>query len=56
MKGKRDYDENHENRNCMSGLGERLQRKQEDNPNFGYRFHLNKKEVYARILIKRVIK
>ena len=27
-----------------------------NNPNFGHRFHLNKKEVYARILIKRVIK
>lgn len=33
-----------------------LDRYVEDNPNFGHRFHLNKKEVYARILIKRVIK
>lgn len=33
-----------------------LDRYVEDNPNFGHRFHLDKKEVYARILIKRVIK
>ena len=33
-----------------------LDRYVEDNPNFGHRFHLNKKEVYARILIKHVIK
>ena len=33
-----------------------LDRYVEDNPNFGHRFNLNKKEVYARILIKRVIK
>ena len=33
-----------------------LDRYVEDNPNFGHRFHLNKKEVYARILIKRVVK
>ena len=32
-----------------------LDRYVEDNPNFGHRFHLDKKEVYARILIKRVI-
>ena len=33
-----------------------LDRYVEDNPNFGHRFNLNKKEVYARILIKRVTK
>ena len=33
-----------------------LDRYVEDNPNFGHRFHLDKKEVYASILIKRVIK
>ena len=30
-----------------------LDRYVEDNPNFGHRFHLNKKEVYARILIRK---
>ena len=29
-----------------------LDRYVEDNPNFGHRFNLNKKEVYARILIR----
>ena len=31
-----------------------LDRYVEGNPNFGHRFHLGKKEVYARILIKRI--
>ena len=30
-----------------------LDRYVEDNPNFGHRFHLDKKEVYARILIRK---
>ena len=31
-----------------------LDRYVEDNPNYGHRFNLNGKEMYARILIKRI--